>query len=240
MNAKLIGRDTQQFIRTFQDIHRILLELSRARWDEAFAVVLEQAAKNNSVVAALASKLADMHSLRQRTLNVWQGEPSAIPGSAAVAKLERILERLRRARRCTTEGKPKTDGPLAQGRAQKAPAKRATDAAVEVLASRNNKEITIAELTAEAMKAGWSPKGRSPRQTLSRVLHNGIKRRGDRARFAKGGRPESWRLSTAGVHYANEQICMALSATEPDSHRSMALLMKAHDFSVADEDGVEL
>jgi hypothetical protein len=235
MNAKLIGRDTQQFIRTFQEIHRILLELSRARWDEAFPAVLEQAARNSSVVAALASKLADMHSLRRRTLNVWQGEPTAIPSSAAVAELERILESLRRAR----AGKPKTDGPQAQGTAQKEPARKAADAAVQVLASRDNKEITIVELTAEAVKAGWSPKGKSPRRTLSSVLHNEIRRRGDRSRFAKGRRPETWTLSTAGVHYANEQVCMALSSTEPDMHRSMALLMKAHDYSTADEDGVE-
>ena len=214
MNAKLIGRDTQQFIRTFQEIHRVLLELSRARWDEPFPVVLEQAAKNSRVVAALASKLADFHAIRQRTLNVWQGERSAIPSSAAVAELERILERLRRVRRPATAGKPKTDGPQAQGRAQIESARRpisGTDAAVQVLATRNNKEISIVELTAEAMKADWSPKGKSPKQTLSSVLHNEIRRRGDRSRFAKGRRPGTWRLSTAGVHYANEQVCMALN-----------------------------
>ena len=83
--------------------------------------------------------------------------------------------------------------------------------------NRNNKEIAIAELTAEAMKAGWSPKGKSPKRTLSSVLHNEIRRRGSLARFAKGSRPGMWKLSTAGVHYANEQICMALLATEPDT-----------------------
>ena len=71
MNTKLIGRNTQQFIRAFQEIHRVLLELSKAQWDEPFPVVLEQAAKKHRVVAALAPKLADLHSLRQRTLNVW-------------------------------------------------------------------------------------------------------------------------------------------------------------------------
>ena len=98
MNTKLIGRNTQQFIRAFQEIHRVLLELSKARWDEPFPVVLEQAAKKHRVVAALAPKLADLHSLRQRTLNVW-GKRSAIPSSAAVAELEQILESVRRARR---------------------------------------------------------------------------------------------------------------------------------------------
>ena len=70
---------------------------------------------------------------------------------------------------------------------------------------RNNKEISIVELTAEAIKDGWSPKGKSPKQTLSSVLHDEIRRRGDRARFAKGRRPGTWKLSTAGVNYANEQ-----------------------------------
>ena len=236
MNAKLIGRDTQEFIRTFQDIHRILLELSRARWDEPFSVVLEQAARKHIIVTDLASQLADFSSLRQRTLNVWQGEPSAIPSSAAVAALDQILESLRRARRRATAGKPETDGPQAQGKAHIESAKKAADAAVQVLASRDNEEISIEELTAEAMEAGWSPKDKAPRQTLSRVLQNEI-RRGSRSRFAKGRQSESWRLTTAGVLYANEQICLALSATEPDMHRSMALLMKAHDYSVADEDG---
>ena len=239
MNAKLIGRDTQQFVRAFQEIHRILLELSKARWDEAFPVVLERAAKNSSVVAALASKLSDMHSLRQRTLNVWQGEPSATPSSAAVAELERILESLRPARRLATAGKPKMDGPHAQRETpnQSPKAVSGIAAAIHVLATRNNKEITVAQLTAEAMKAGWSPKGKSPKRTLIAALHNEIRRRGDRARFAKGRQPGMWKLSKAGVHYANEQVCMALHATEPDFHKSMTLLMKAHDYSVADEDG---
>ena len=105
---------------------------------------------------------------------------------------------------------------------------------------RNNKEISIVELTAEAIKDGWSPKGKSPKQALSSVLQNEIRRRGDRARFAKGRRPGTWKLSTAGVNYANEQICMALHANEPCFHKSMELLMKAHDYSTADEGDVEL
>ena len=102
--------------------------------------------------------------------------------------------------------------------------------------NRNNKEISIVELIAEAIGAGWSPKGKSPQKTLSSVLHNEIRRRGDRTRFAKGRRPGTWKLSKAGVHYANEQVCMALHATEPDFHKSMALMMKAFDYSTADED----
>jgi len=111
-----------------------------------------------------------------------------------------------------------------------------TAAAVQVLISRNNKEISIVDLTAEAIDAGWSPRGKSPRQTLSSALHNEIRRRGNRARFAKGRRPGSWKLSAAGVYYANEQVCMALHATEPDFGKSMELLMEAHDYSTADED----
>ena len=88
MNAKLIGRTTREFIRTFQEIHRILRELCKARWDEPFAIVLKQAAKKSSVVASLASKLVDLHSLRLRTLNVWEGKRSAIPSPAAVAEAE--------------------------------------------------------------------------------------------------------------------------------------------------------
>ena len=245
MNTKLIGRDTQQFIRTFQDIHRILLELSKTRWDDPFHVVLKQAAKNNSVVAALAAELAEMHTLRRRTLNVWQGEPSATPGSTAVAELEQILASLRRTRRRATAGKPKTDGPNAQRETPNQLPKgkvSGTAAAVQVLMNRNNKEIPIVELSADAMKAGWSPntKGRSPRQTLSAALRNEIKRRGSLARFAKGRRPGTWRLSTAGIYYANEHVCMALHATEPDTSMQMALLMKASDYSDAYEDCSEL
>ena len=90
------------------------------------------------------------------------------------------------------------------------------------------------------MKAGWSPKGRSPKQTLSSVLHNEIRRRGDRARFAKGKRPGMWKLSEAGVDYANEQICMALHATEPDLCKGMDLFIMAYDCSMATEDRLEL
>ena len=113
MNPKLIGLATQRFIRTFQEVHHILLELCKARWDEPFPVVLKQAAKENGVVAALASELADLHSLRKRTFNVC-GTRSAIPNAAALAKLERILESLRRPQRRTAAGKPKADGPHAQ------------------------------------------------------------------------------------------------------------------------------
>lgn len=242
MNAKLIGRATQQFIRTFQEIHRILLELGKARWYEPFPVVLKQAAKESRVVAALASELANLHSLRQRAFNVW-GTRSAIPSPAALATLERIRERLCRARRRTMAGKPKTDDPRSQGRAPKESARRGisgTAAVVQVLANRNNKEISIVELTAEAMQAGWSPKGKSPKQTLNSVLRNEIRRRGSLARFAKGSQPGRWKLSTAGVYYANEQICMTLLQTEPDRGMQMALLMTAGDYSVVDEDDLEL
>ena len=242
MNTKLIGRATQQFIRAFQDIHRALLELCEARWDVPFPVLLNQAAKENRVVAAHASELTALHSLRKRTFNVW-GTRSAIPSPAALAKLERILESLRRAQRHATAGKPKTDSPDSQGRAPKESARRgisATAAVVQVLLNRNNEEISIVELAAEAMKAGWSPKGRSPEQTLSRVLRNEIRRRGSLARFAKGNRPGMWKLSTAGVYYANEQVCMALLTTEPDRGMQMALLMSADDYSVADESDLEL
>ena len=238
MNKKLIGHATQRFIRTFQEIERILREQCKARWDEPFPVVLEQAAKKSRVVAGLASKLADLHALRQRTLNVW-GERSAIPNSAAVAELEQILKNLRRARRRATACKPETDGPHCQGRAPQESAKRGisgTAAAVQVLINRNYKEISIMELTAEAIDAGWSPKGKSRKQTLSSALHSEIRRRGDRARFAKGRRPGTWKLSTAGVYYANEQVCLALHAIELDFGKSMELLMKAHDYSTADED----
>jgi hypothetical protein len=207
MKAKLISRATQQFIRAFQEIERLLRELCRAQWDEPFPVVLEHAAKKSSIVAALAPKLADLHSLRQRTLNVW-GERSAIPNSAAVAEIEQILESLRRVRRRATTGKPETDGPHSRGRGPKESAKGGISgaaAAVQVLMNRNNKETSIVELTAEAIDAGWSPKGKSPKQTLSSALHNEIRQRGDYARFAKGRRPGMWKLSTAGVNYANEQ-----------------------------------
>ncbi len=241
MNAKLIGRATQQFIRAFQEIHRVLLELSKARWDEPFPVVLKQAAKESHVVAAHASDLANLHSLRKRAFNVF-GKRSAIPSAAALAELERILESLRRAQRRATAGKPKTDSPRSQRTAQKESASRrisGTTAAVQVLMDRNNKEISIVELTAEAMKAGWSPKGKSPKQTLSNALRNEIRRRGSLARFAEGKRPGRWKLSTAGVYFAYEHTCMALLATEPDSAMRMALLMTADDYSVTDEDDLE-
>ena len=243
MSTKLIGSATQQFIRTFQDIHRILVELCKARWDEPFHVVLKQAARKSRVVAALAARLANLHSLRLRTLNIWAGQRSAVPSPAALAELEQILGRLRRTRRRATAGKPKTDGPNAQRETPNQLPKgkvSGTAAAIQVLTNRNNKEIPIVELSADAMKAGWSPKGKSPKQTLSNVLHSEIRRRGSLARFAKGRRPGTWKLSSAGVSYANEQICMALHATEPDTGMQMALLMKAHDYSVADEDSLEV
>ncbi len=238
MSTKLIGRTTQQFIRAFQDVHRILLELSMARWDEQFPAVLKQAAKESRVVAAHASELANLHSLRKRTFNVF-GTRSAIPSSAALAELERILESLRRA----TVGRPKSDSPRAQQTAQKEPAKKrisGTAAVVQVLMERDNKEIPVAELTAEAMHAGWSPKGKAPKQTLSSALRNEIRRRGSLARFAQGSQPGIWKLSTAGVYYANEQTCMALIDGEPDTGMRMALLMTAGDYSVTDEDDLEL
>ena len=105
-----------------------------------------------------------------------------------------------------------------------------------MLANRNNKQISIVELTAEAIKAGWSPKGKSPKRTLSSVLHSEIRRRGNLARFAKGKRPGMWKLSTAGVYYANEQICMALHDGEVDRGMQMACLATASDYSVVDED----
>ena len=241
MNTKLIGRTTQRFIRAFQDVHRILLELSKARWDVSFPELLKQAAKENSVVAAHASELANLQSLRKHTFNVW-GSRSAVPSPAALAKLQRILESLHRA---TTRdgGKPTTDGPRAQGSPQKEPATRrisGTAAAVQVLMNRNNKEISIVELTAAAMKEGWSSNGKSPEQTLSSALHNEIRRRG-RPRSVRQGQPAwNWKLTTAGIHYANEQICMALLTTEPDTGMRMALLMSAGDYSVVDEDDLEL
>jgi hypothetical protein len=157
--------------------------------------------------------------------------------------LEQLLASLRRARRRATRGKPATDGPNAQQETPNQLPKgkvSGTAAAVQVLINRNNKDISTVELTAEAMKAGWSPKGTSPKQTLSAALHSEIRRRGDRARFAKGKRPGMWKLSAAGVEYANEQICMALHATEPDTSMQMALLMKASDCSDAYEDCSEL
>ena len=240
MKPKLIGRATQRFIRAFQDVHRILLELSKVRWDVPFPELLKQAAKESRVVAAHASELASLHSLRKRTFNVF-GKRSAIPSAAALAELERILASLRRARRRATAGK-KTDVSLSQGRTPKESARRGisgTAAAVRVLMNRNNKDISIVELTAEAMQAGWSPKGKSPKQTLSGVLRNEIRRRGSLARFAEGKRPGRWKLSTAGVYFAYEHTCMALLATEPDTGMRMALLMTADDYTVTDEDDLE-
>ena len=49
MNTKLIGIATQRFIRTFQEIERILWELCKARWDEPFPVVVEQAGDNPEI-----------------------------------------------------------------------------------------------------------------------------------------------------------------------------------------------
>ena len=85
-----------------------------------------------------------------------------------------------------------------------------------MLLNRNNKEISIVKLTAAAMKEGWSPKGKSHKQTLSRVLHIEIRRGGDRALFAKGSRPGRWKLSAAGVQYANENVHMAIVYSAPD------------------------
>ena len=204
MNTKLINNATLRFMRAFQKIHHILLELGKTPWHEAsFPVLLKRAAKKNSVVAAHASALAKLHPLRKHIAIFW-GMRSVIPGSAAVAEAERILESLR-----SQGGAPEeSDGWEVPG----------TDAAVEVLLTRNNKEISIVELTAEAMKVGWSPKGKSPKKTLSSVLHNEIRRRGDCARFAKGSRPGKWKLSAAGVQYANEITHMDLVYSSPDTY----------------------
>ena len=220
MNTELINRATLRFMRAFQEIHHLLLELCKARWDVSFPVLLTQAAKENGVVAAHASELANLHPLRKHIAIFW-GTRSAIPSDAAVARLERIRESLRRTQRRAMAGTPKIESPHSQGSAPEESASggiSGTDAAVQVLMNLNNKEISIVELTAAAMKEGWSSKGKYPKQTLSATLRNEIKRRGSRARFAKGSRPGTWKLSTAGVQYANEQAHLALVYSHPDAY----------------------
>ena len=74
-----------------------------------------------------------------------------------------------------------------------------TEAAVKVLKKRKNKEMTANDLLAACQEAGWKPEGKTPKQTLVAAIQNEIKRKGDKARFAKGSTPGTWKLSDAGV-----------------------------------------
>jgi hypothetical protein len=76
---------------------------------------------------------------------------------------------------------------------------RGTDAVFRVLKHRRNDAVSIAELTAAAIAAGWSPRGKNPKHTLGAALLNEIKQRGDCARYAKGSRRGTRKLSAAGL-----------------------------------------
>ena len=74
-----------------------------------------------------------------------------------------------------------------------------TAAAVKVLRRRKNKEMSANDLLTACQEAGWKPEGKTPKQTLVAAIQNEIKRKGDKARFAKGSTPGTWKLSDAGV-----------------------------------------
>ena len=74
-----------------------------------------------------------------------------------------------------------------------------TLAAVKVLRRRKNKEMTANDLLAACQEAGWKPGGKTPKQTLVAAIQNEIKRKKEKARFAKGNEPGTWKLSEAGL-----------------------------------------
>ena len=74
-----------------------------------------------------------------------------------------------------------------------------TAAAVKVLRRRKNKEMTAGALLTACLEAGWKPEGKTPKQTLVAALQNEMKRKGDKARFAKGDAAGTWKLSPAGM-----------------------------------------
>ena len=93
--------------------------------------------------------------------------------------------------------KPKAAAAESNGKASKGMS--GTEAAVKVLKKRKNKEMTANDLLAACQEAGWKPEGKTPKQTLVAAIQNEIKRKGDKARFAKGSTPGTWKLSDAGV-----------------------------------------
>ena len=117
---------------------------------------------------------------------------------------------------------------------------RAVDAVFRVLKHRRTEEVSIAELAAAAIADGWRPQGKNPRRALGDTLRYEITQRGDHARFARGSRRGTWRLSEAGLRYKDDEDIMARFDADPEYHRSFRRLMAEHDAEWADEDGLDI
>ena len=117
---------------------------------------------------------------------------------------------------------------------------RGTNAAFGVLKHRRHEEVSIAELTTAAIAAGWRPQSKNPERALGDALRYEIKTRGDLARYARGSRRGTWRLSEAGLRYEDEEDIMARFDADPEYHKSFRRLMAEHDADVAEEEGRDI
>jgi hypothetical protein len=114
----------------------------------------------------------------------------------------------------------------------------ATDAVFRVLKHRRDEEVSIAVLTAAAIDAGWRPRSKNPRLALGAALRNEIKQRGDRARYVRGTRRGTWRLSAAGLRHEDEEDIMARFMADPAFHESFRRLMDECDAEEDDDEGL--